>query len=73
MQKNLAVWDRWVRAIAGIVLFIVGGWVWNGWHGTWYGIVSLVIGIVLFVTGTVGWCPCYSACKFSTAQERHNG
>ncbi len=66
MQKNLALWDRWVRAIVGVVLFILGGWTWNGWQGTWYGILSLIVGIMLVLTAAIGWCPCYWVCKFST-------
>lgn len=69
MQRNLASWDRWVRAIVGIVLVVLGGWTWYGWQGTWYGVLSIIVGAVLFVTALVGWCPGYWVCKFSTAQK----
>ncbi|MCI2430133.1 DUF2892 domain-containing protein [Candidatus Acetothermia bacterium] len=69
MQKNLAGCDRAIRTIVGIVLFILGGWTWGGWQGTWYGIVSLIVGIVLVGTALVGFCPCYWACRGSTLRQ----
>ncbi len=69
MQKNLALWDRGVRVMVSIVLLILGGWAWNGWQGTWYGILGLIIGVVLMLTAALGWCPCYGVCKFSTKKS----
>ena len=71
---NEGVWDRVIRVLAGIALGYVG---WITWPGTASlmsqpGVVSLVvlvIGVLAFVTGVVGWCPVYALFDTSTKKR----
>ncbi len=69
MAKNLANWDRVLRALVGLALVVLGGWVWEGWQGSWYGIISVIAGGILVLTALIGFCPCYWVCKISTAPK----
>jgi len=70
MQCNVGTVDRWVRLIAGALLFVLGGWSWGGWQGHTGGIIALVVGVVLIATALLRWCPMYSLLRITTAREQ---
>ncbi|GAB4307148.1 MAG: hypothetical protein Kow00117_00270 [Phototrophicales bacterium] len=59
--KNEATWDRIVRFVLAVVLFVVGLGV-----GGLVGIIAILAGAVLAITGAVGFCPLYRALGMST-------
>jgi len=65
MKANEAQWDRIVRVVLGLVLLYIGWAVISPQFGLW-SIVSLLIGLILLVTGAVGTCPIYSLLKINT-------
>jgi hypothetical protein len=62
MTINEGVWDRVIRLVIGLTLAYVA---WSAWP-TVISLVSLVIGLVAFFTGVVGWCAVYQALGIST-------
>lgn len=61
MQRNVAPWDRAVRAVAGLGLLAVAlAW---GAPLRW---LPGVVGVVFLVTAAAGYCPLYGACRIST-------
>ena len=70
MQCNVGTVDRWIRVIAGALLFVLGGWSWGGWQGHTGGIIALVVGVVLIATALLRWCPMYSLLRITTAREQ---
>ena len=62
MTINEGTWDRVVRLVIGVTLAYVA---WSTWP-TVMSFVSLVIGLVAFVTGVVGWCAVYKVFGIST-------
>jgi len=66
MSKNVGVFDRVLRVIAGLVLiayavpvgFPATGWNWVGW-----------IGVVPLITALIGVCPLYSVVGLSTCRR----
>jgi hypothetical protein len=74
--NNEGNWDRGVRIVVGILFGYAASLAWPGTAGVWStnGITSLillVIGIVAFVTGLLGWCPAYAGFHLST--KKHVG
>jgi len=65
MKANEGQWDRVVRVILGLVLLYIGWAVISPQFGLW-SIVSLIVGLILLVTGAVGACPIYSLLKINT-------
>lgn len=66
MVRNLASWDRWLRAIAGLALLAI--------TATWaspFRWVTLVAAVVLVATAGVGYCPVYGACHIRTYSTEH--
>jgi len=63
MKLNESGMDRIIRVILGIALV---GLDLGGVISGWVGIVSLVVGIVLVLTGAVGFCPLYAMFKLRT-------
>lgn len=68
MQRNMASWDRWLRAVVGLALLVVA----LTWAAPlrW---LALVVGIVFVGTAAVGYCPLYGACRISTAPQGGEG
>ena len=62
MTINEGTWDRLIRVVIGVALGYVA---WIAWP-TVMGLVSLVIGLVAFGTGVVGWCALYQVLGIST-------
>jgi hypothetical protein len=69
MKCNVGTADRVIRGLLGLALFVLGGWVWGGWHGAAGGIVSLIVGVVLAATAAVGFCPLYRLIGVRTCKE----
>lgn len=65
MKLNEGSTDRAIRAIAGLVLLILGLITVKGV----FGIVLAVLGGVLLVTGAVGFCPLYTLFGINTAKK----
>ena len=63
MKLNESGMDRIIRVVLGIALV---GLDLGGVISGWVGIVSLVVGIVLVLTGAVGFCPLYAMFKLRT-------
>ena len=71
MTINEGTWDRVIRIVIGLTLGFVA---WSAWPAessflSGAGVVSfvsLVIGIVAFVTGVIGWCALYQVLGIST-------
>lgn len=51
--KNLPVWERVLRVVAGVVLT---GLMLLGVGGTW-GVVIVSAALVMLITGFIGFCP----------------
>jgi hypothetical protein len=62
MTRNEGTSDRVIRIVIGVVL---GYAAWILWP-TLVSLVLLVIGLVAFVTGAVGWCGLYKLFDIST-------
>jgi hypothetical protein len=60
---NEAGWDRILRALPGIVLIYLGlgGVIVGG-----LGVALVIVGLILFITGLVGWCPLYALFRIRT-------
>lgn len=63
MKTNESGLDRVIRAIVGIVLFVL--YFTSVISGT-LGIILLVVGAILIVTSLVGFCPLYAILKIHT-------
>lgn len=66
---NVGTADRAVRALLGVALVVLGGWVWDGFQGAIGGIVALVVGVVLVLTAITGFCPLYRLLGVRTCPE----
>lgn len=60
MACNVAVWDRIIRIIFGILLLI-----WTVAGGPFWGL----IGIIPIATGSWGFCPFYALAKIRTNKQ----
>ena len=65
MKANEGTLDRIIRAILGIVLFVVGFFVLKGTLGIVLGIIS----IILLITALTGFCALYAVFKIKTVKE----
>lgn len=63
MKANMSGFDRFIRAIVGIVLLALyfTGTVTGG-----LGIVFIIIAALLLITGVLGFCPIYALLKIRT-------
>jgi len=67
MCFNEGIEDRFIRAVVGLGLIVVGGFIIaSGFVTTVTPIVTTVVGVVLLGSGTVGLCPLYSILKINT-------
>jgi hypothetical protein len=57
MKANVASFDRVARVIVGIVLILAQ-------HP-----ITVVVGLVLAITGAIGWCPLYRLVGFTTRRD----
>ena len=65
MKLNESNVDRAIRAVAGIVLLILGFGFWGGALA----IVADVLGVVFLATAAIGFCPLYALVNFSTLKK----
>jgi len=63
MKKNESNLDRIIRVVAGVIL---AGLYFTGTVTGTLGIIFLVLGVVLFLTGIIGFCALYSLFKINT-------
>ena len=63
MKTNESGLDRVIRAIVGIVLFVL---YFTGVISGTLGIILLVVGAILIITSLVGFCPLYAILKIHT-------
>ena len=76
MTINEGIWDRAIRIVIGIALGYVS---WSAWPAdanflSMAGAVSfvaLLIGIIAFATGVVGYCPMYQVFGIATNRRLH--
>ena len=69
MTTNLGNIDRALRLSVGLLL--IGAPIVDVppiWDNAWFGYVSMAVGAVLFVTGTVRFCPLYRVLGLSTCK-----
>jgi hypothetical protein len=70
MSFNVGTPDRIVRVILGLLLLVVPfvtSWaLFNNPVCVW---ISVIVGLVLIVTGVVRFCPAYSILNLSTAKK----
>ena len=69
---NEGAWDRLIRVVAGLAFGYAAWMTWPTSVMSQSGAVSivfLVIGVVAFVTGLVGWCPAYALFDVSTKKR----
>lgn len=60
MEKNMAVWDRAVRFILGLVFLYLA----FTKGGTWW--ILGILGIVFIGTSAIGFCPLYRVVGIKT-------
>ena len=76
MTINEGMWDRTIRIVIGLALGYVS---WSAWPAdanflSMAGAVSfvaLLIGIIAFATGVVGYCPMYQVFGIATNKRLH--
>lgn len=62
MMKNVGGWDRVLRIVVGLAL-IAWGFLGLEGSGRW---IAVIVGLVPFLTGAIGFCPLYKPFHFST-------
>lgn len=55
-KKNLPVWERTLRSVAGLSM-IAGGLLGRGFAGDAVGYIVAAAGVMTLLTGFVGYCP----------------
>ena len=63
MKTNESGFDRVIRIVVGIVLFVL---YFTSVVSGILGIISLIVGAILVITGIVGFCPLYALLKIRT-------
>lgn len=61
MKINMAIWDRAIRALLGVLLIVLTLTGSIGWWG-WLGVIPLA-------TSIMGNCPAYTLFGFSTCKK----
>ena len=62
MSKNLATWERWLRALLGSIVIVMGVVVFRSGDTLTYRAAAVAVaalGLDLLVTGAIGFCPLY--------------
>ena len=71
MCYNEGIEDRFIRAVIGLGLLVVGGFLIASGHVvSMTPIIVAVVGIVLLGSAIVGLCPLYSILKINTGCKR---
>lgn len=71
MCFNEGIEDRFIRAVIGLGLLVVGGFLIASGHiVTMTPVIVAVVGIVLLGTSIVGLCPLYSILRINTGCKR---
>lgn len=65
VEKNMAMWDRVVRAVVGVILLSL---VFLGPQTAWGW-----LGLIPLATVLVGWCPAYSLFGIRTKKAQGSG
>ena len=63
IKENIGNIDRLIRVVVGIGLIGVGAW-----YLSWS---SMIIGMVMILTGIMSSCPFYSLLRISTTPKEH--
>jgi len=63
---NLAVWDRVLRIVVGVIMLVAG---WSGQTAGVWRVALETFGWVPLTTGLVGWCPFYALLGISTRKR----
>ena len=70
MTVNVGSLDRTLRGILGLILMILPFLgVWAGFQNMYVTYASVIVGIILLVTGLVGMCPIYSLLGLKTVDK----
>lgn len=70
VRLNVGGLDRLARIVVGLAIMILTAMSFGKWNlEAWWGILTGIIGLVLFVTGVMAWCPVYYFLK--TGTHRH--
>lgn len=67
MMRNMATWDRWVRALLVAPMLAIAA-LYLG-VTTIGGIVPLVVGVIMLATAVTGFCPLYRLLGISTLRH----
>ncbi len=71
MCYNEGIEDRFIRAVIGLGLLVVGGFLIASGHVvSMTPVIVAVVGIVLLGSAIVGLCPLYSILKINTGCKR---
>jgi hypothetical protein len=65
MKLNESNVDRLIRAVAGVILLVLG----LGVLGGAVAVVADVLGVVMLATAAIGFCPLYALANFSTLKK----
>ncbi|HOW24588.1 MAG TPA: DUF2892 domain-containing protein [Bacteroidales bacterium] len=68
MKTNMGLADRIIRILIAAVLAIL--FFTKVVSGVW-GIIFLIVAIIFLVTGFIGFCPLYTACKCNTLCDKN--
>lgn len=69
-RRNCGTVDRAVRFIAGVIILLVGLFLWGGMQGDLNGMVTAVIGGLMVTTGVSGFCILYVPFGISTIEKK---
>ena len=61
MKKNMGMTDRIIRAVAAVVLLVLGLYT-----GSWLRYLFFALAVVMAVTSVVGVCPLYYPLRINT-------
>lgn len=68
MMRNMASWDRWLRALVVAPVAVVAALYLGA--GTVGGVMLFAVAAVMLVTAAVGFCPLYRLLAISTLHPR---
>lgn len=70
-KKNMALWDRVMRVVWGLVLIPFGLLVLDGFEGRVLGILVAIFALMPIVSGVTGFCWIYAPFGFSTLRLKN--